>query len=83
MKGKSTSVAIHEILGEGDEEKETTKREFETGLQKFLDRRFAEAIAHFDRVARENPDDRAAILYRQQAADLMTAGVPDDWDGSG
>ena len=51
-------------------------------MEKYLARQFADAIAHFDRVAHANPSDRAAVIYRKRAADLMVNGVPEDWEGA-
>ncbi len=45
-------------------------------------RDFAVAAMQFDQVVRANPNDTAAILYREKSADLLVHGVPADWEGS-
>lgn len=81
VKGKKDPVAVYGLVIEQEEAFRATKADFDVGLALFLDRKFAEACVHFERILQKSEDDKAARLYLERAAHFMVKGVPDDWDG--
>jgi predicted ATPase/class 3 adenylate cyclase len=85
VRGKTESVAIHEILdGNSDEDlalKLQTRQLFEKALQHYYARDLDQALQTFDRVLAADPGDRAADFHRQQIARYIEYGLPTDWDG--
>lgn len=85
VKGKSEPVSVYEVLdGESDSEaelKRMTRSEFESGLDLYYERRFAEASVKFHKVLEKNPEDRAARMYLHRSAHFMVNGVPSNWEG--
>ena len=85
VKGKKDSVAIFEIL-EGDqphiiERKLETLPDFEKAQHHYHNQEFAEAIQHFERVLKHNPDDVVTQLYLQRTAHFIKYGAPPGWEG--
>ncbi|MBN1221287.1 MAG: response regulator [Anaerolineae bacterium] len=85
VKGKIEAVSVFEIFDGNPAEtidlKLETQTDFEKGLLHYHNQEFAEAKAHFERVKKRNPADKAAQLYLKRAAHLMEYGVPPDWEG--
>ena len=85
MKGKHKALKIYECF-DGDypemrELKLKTHQVFEDAISKYYDREFAEAKAAFEYILSENPDDAPVKRLLSKATELLTKGVPDDWDG--
>lgn len=71
VKGKNQSVSLFEVFdGESPERvalKSRTKQGFEDAILLFSQRKFAEATEAFRRIAAQNPNDRAALLFLNRA----------------
>jgi len=85
VKGREDAVTVYEVF-EGDpaglaELKEQTKSAFESGIQLYYGKKFAEASVHFNQVLEKNPGDLAARIYLKRCANYMVNGVPPDWTG--
>ncbi|WP_109019780.1 7TM diverse intracellular signaling domain-containing protein [Leptospira kobayashii] len=77
VKGKQKPVSIYEIL-DGDEEqqrdlKNKTKSDYESGVKSFHTREFSESKSYFDKVIKENPNDKSTQLYLKR---LYTVANP-------
>ena len=85
VKGKTQPVAIYEILDYHDEESypnlADALRLFKTGLLKYRQQKWTDAIEAFDEVQAINPADTAARLYRERCIYLMDHPPPNDWLG--
>jgi signal transduction histidine kinase/ligand-binding sensor domain-containing protein/class 3 adenylate cyclase len=85
VKGKKNVVKIHEVYdGETKEILELrnrTKDCFESGLKKYFNKEFAEAVVFFKEVMKINPDDKAARLYLERSAKFVVEGIPRGWKG--
>ncbi|MFN3487098.1 MAG: adenylate/guanylate cyclase domain-containing protein, partial [Planctomycetota bacterium] len=55
--------------------------EYEAALAYFRERRWAEALAGFERVLAGRPGDRPSALYAERARAFMSAPPPPEWDG--
>jgi two-component system sensor histidine kinase ChiS len=84
VKGKEKVVGICEVFTDESRDilKIKTKGDFETGLERYFARSFAEACVYFERVTRINPRDVAASWYLKRSAEYMVQGVPKDWEGN-
>ena len=69
------------MLGEHDEGKFDSKEQFESGLELYFAKDFAEASVRFSDITKDNPDDRVARIYLERSAEYMVHGVPDNWEG--
>ncbi|MCP4398597.1 MAG: adenylate/guanylate cyclase domain-containing response regulator [bacterium] len=85
VKGRTEPIEIYEVLDGEPPERMTLKLQtistFTEGVERYQNRRFAEAKACFDEVLDVNQDDKAAHLYAERVNSFLTGGVPDDWDG--
>ena len=85
VKGKEVTIAAFEIFdGEPVQTvqlKMKTKSDFEIGLQHYFAKEFEVAAPLFKKILNINPEDKAAKLYLEHAAQFMVQGVPDDWQG--
>ena len=86
VKGKTAAVGVYELY-DGDPQtrcrnsSSSTAPEFERGLQHYFAREFVEAAGCFKHVLTRHPDDHAAKLYLERAAQFMVQDVPEDWQG--
>jgi len=85
VKGKQEPVSVFEVF-DGDplevvSLKLQTQTDFEKGLLHYHSQEFAEAIAFFETVLIQNPNDRAAQLYLKRAIHFNEYDVPPDWEG--
>jgi DNA-binding response OmpR family regulator len=85
VKGREEAITVYEVF-EGDPEgiagsKEQTKPAFESGLQLYYEKKFAEASVHFNQVLEKSPSDLAARIYLKRCANYMINGVSPDWTG--
>jgi len=86
LKGKTEKINVFEIF-EGDlsttmDLKKKTKNDFESGLNKYLEKEFTQAATLFEMVIAINPDDKAANHYLKKSARYMVEGVDENWDGA-
>jgi adenylate cyclase len=85
VKGREDPVTIYEVFEGAPEEiaalKQETKPAFESGIQLYYGKKFAEASVHFNHVLEKNPSDLAARIYLKRCANYMVNGAPQDWTG--
>lgn len=79
VKGKKDSTKVYEVL-DGDAEsvvqaKLSTMKEMEEAIELFTEGKFKEAILKFEEVIKLNPDDKAAIAYRDRAERVVKKPV--------
>ena len=88
VKGKKKSIAIHELLAVKDEGGAEALASFcarfAEGIDEYRGQEWEQALAVFEKLQHENPDDRPAQLYVKRCRDLIDGSVtvPPDWDGS-
>lgn len=80
-KGISRPVAIYQVLTRDDRGALRTREAFDRAVGAYFTRHFDEAVAAFDEVLAEDPTDPVAAKMRARAQELLTTGVPADWDG--
>ena len=85
VKGKTQPVAIYEILDYHSEETYPNLidalRHFKSGLVKYRQRKWDDAITAFSEVLVLNSKDKAAELYVARCQYLAAHPPGDDWDG--
>lgn len=85
VKGKQSSVGIHECFSSDSEEqvnkKERTLLFFNEGIQHYLNRSFANAIKCFEYVTGINPEDYTAQFFLDNSIHYLQKGVPENWSG--
>ena len=82
VKGKNDTVRIYEVLGPGDSAARwaVVREHFAAGLAAYRARRFADAVAAFERVLDERSNDHPAALYLRRARALLETPPPPDWE---
>ncbi|MCB9277069.1 MAG: response regulator [Lewinellaceae bacterium] len=85
VKGKKEAIGLYECFG-GDSpdiagKKQETLEQFETGLQYYFDKKFAQAAVVFEKILELNPRDQTVRLFLNKAAAYITQGVPEGWTG--
>jgi two-component system sensor histidine kinase ChiS len=85
VKGKQYPTRVYECF-DGDEPetidlKLQTRIEFEEGLKLFYRREFPEASVVFNKIAKKNDQDLAAVYFYKRSVQFAMTGVPDDWTG--
>jgi len=84
VKGKARAVDVHQLLGwragVGAPELRLAAS-YEAALASYRARRFDEAVAELEPLAREAPEDRAIQRLLDLARRLCSAPPPEDWDG--
>ncbi len=85
LKGKEDVMSVYEMFSADAPDirskKESSLAVFDRGLQDYFAKRFAEAALALKKVLDENPQDKAARRYLQNAAKYMVEGVLNDWNG--
>ena len=85
VKGRKRALAVCEIFdGDSPEQRELKRQtlaELEQGLSLYYGQQFDEAETYFNRVLERNPQDQAAVIYRERIAHFVAHGVPNDWEG--
>lgn len=85
LKGKKEPTVLYECFsGEAPAaiaKKMTSRIDFETGMQQYFSRDFAEAAATFSTILKKNEQDQPARLFMNKASKNLINGVPDDWTG--
>ena len=88
VKGKKKSIAIHELLAAKDEEGAEALTSFcarfEEGIEEYRGQNWERALAVFEQLQKEVPDDRPVRLYVKRCRDIIDGSVTvtPDWDGS-
>ncbi len=84
VKGKDKVILIYELLGEVDEVDEATQRavhRYQEGLERYRERRFAEAAALFEEASTLFGGDAAAERLGGLARRYVDDPPDEDWDG--
>ena len=83
VKGKEHPVKIYELLSETKDAGLYRQfvEIFETGLAKYKQALWDEAIAAFRKVLESRPDDPPAMLYIKRCQELKENPPPQPWDG--
>ena len=85
VKGKQHVMGIYEVFNADEsllnEKKQRTLHIFNIGLDDYFSKRFAEAAVSMKKVLIENPEDKTAKRYLQNAAKFLVEGVEDNWTG--
>lgn len=86
VKGKNKPVIIYEILNGNSERiielKLSTKKQFEDGVNLYLEEKFDEASVIFKDILKKDPRDTAVSLYLERAKYYTMHGVPVNWEGA-
>jgi adenylate cyclase len=84
VKGRAEPLHVYELLGHAGtippERREALAR-YDRGVALYRSRRWAEAVALFEDLAAEAPDDGPVALYRRRAHELLEEPPARDWDG--
>ena len=84
VKGREKPVSIYELMGEKgstDRDRIAAARKYEAAFDLYLERKWAEAIAGFEAVLADRPDDKAATAFIDQCRQFQKEPPPDDWAG--
>ncbi len=85
VKGKTQPVAIYELLDYHTEETYPQMidalRQFKSGLTKYRQRKWQDAIQAFEEVLEMNPADKAAKIYIERCRVIAENPPGEDWDG--
>ena len=88
VKGKTKSIAIHELLAVKDEEGAEVLTSFcarfEEGIEEYRGQNWEQALEVFEQLQDEDPDDRPLQMYIKRCRGIMDGSmtVTPDWDGS-
>jgi adenylate cyclase len=84
VKGRAEPLMVHEAVAPAGALAASVARRFERyheGVVLYRARQWHEAVALFDRLATEAPEDGPIALYRRRSRELAEAPPPADWDG--
>jgi len=85
VKGRHSSIGIHECFGSDDEEQINKKREtltlFNQGIHQYLNKSFTGAIKCFLSVTEINPEDNTAQFFLDHSMRCLQKGVSENWSG--
>ncbi|HNC55825.1 MAG TPA: adenylate/guanylate cyclase domain-containing protein, partial [Leptospiraceae bacterium] len=85
VKGKNTAIAVIEIISGNSERitnlKLNTKKNFEEGVKRYLERDFSEAVKRFAQVLEKDPLDKAAKIHFERSLYYDKHRVPPNWEG--
>ena len=85
VKGKNIPIKIYECFNGDDkiirDKKLESLNQFEEGLDLYYKKEFPEASVIFNKISRNNPDDKAAAFFYNKAATYALKGVPEKWAG--
>ena len=84
LRGKEQLVSVYEVFN-GDppkqrESKKSTRDEFERGVYDFHAGRLTDALARFEKIGSETPDDLPVKIYRQRCVRAMRLGAKEEID---
>jgi adenylate cyclase len=80
--GRTEPLAVYELVGLGENAAvEVTEwiAHYQEGLANYRNRDFTAAVADFEAVLRERPQDRPASLFLERARCLDQSGVDEEW----
>jgi adenylate cyclase len=82
VKGKNVAVGVYELMGSASQYSEHAAllRGFADALQCYREQQWGEAVAGFERLAREFPQDGPSKLFLGRSRQLL-ANCPGSWDG--
>jgi adenylate cyclase len=83
VKGKSEPVKIYELIDtkeEIDNQKLKILEIFQTGLEKYRERKWKEALDFFNQVLMLDKNDGPSPVYIQRCEKFIQDPPPDDWD---
>lgn len=83
--GKAEPVTIYQILGypeDMDEKASETGKYYTKGLAAYRDRRWDEAISHFEKALDITPDDGPSRTLQTRCQEYKEDPPPEDWNGS-
>lgn len=84
VKGKEVPVRVFEVLGEAgtvDPDVAAAVEVFEQGLELYRKREFSAALAKFEQVVQQRPDDGPSRTYIDRCKQLIDDPPDADWDG--
>jgi adenylate cyclase len=84
VKGKSAPVAIYEVAALPGELPPRTLEVFTAygeGLRAYRERRWTEAVALFEGILRDEPQDGPSVTMKSRAEEYARNPPPEDWDG--
>ena len=85
VKGRHSSIGIHECFGSDDEEQINKKQEtltlFNQGIHQYLNKSFTGAIKCFLSVTEINPEDNTAQFFLDHSMRCLQKGVSENWSG--
>ena len=87
VKGKKKSIPIYELLAANDEEGAEALASFcarfTEGIDEYRGHEWERALAVFERLQEESPNDHPVKLYVKRCRDIIDGSVtvPPDWDG--
>ncbi len=84
VKGKTRPVSVYELVGLSRDLsaiQQDNLRSYERGLSLYRERRFAEAVAEFERALAIDPRDGPARVYLGRCQTLASEPPSPDWDG--
>ncbi|WP_017715735.1 adenylate/guanylate cyclase domain-containing protein [Kamptonema formosum] len=86
LQGKSTPVAIYEVLAlrsdSISEHKLQAVEYYDKGRERYLKRQFAIAMGEFATVMEIDSSDKAAAIQLERCQHFLQSPPPDDWDGA-
>jgi adenylate cyclase len=86
VKGRATPLGMYEVYEGLSQEvvslKETTRPDFERGVDLYIKGKFAEAGHMFSQVLEKDNSDKTARLYLENCAEWLERPLPTGWNGS-
>jgi class 3 adenylate cyclase len=84
VKGKSIPVRVYELIcarGDLKAGQAAHIRDYERGMESYLNRQFPAAIELFEAVLAAHPDDHPASVMLQRSRAFLETPPPDEWKG--
>jgi class 3 adenylate cyclase len=84
VKGKSVPVRIYELIcarGDLTPEQATLAREYQRGMDHYLNRQFGAGIEVFEKLLASFPDELASSVMLERSRALLSAPPPPEWQG--
>ncbi len=84
VKGKDKKILVHELLGMAGETSESIIRlsvDFKKAYDAYSKKNWSGALALFQKLAIENPDDKLIQIYAERCKDYQQNPPDDSWDG--
>lgn len=85
VKGKTKPITVFELIGKKNDsihqQKLDALEHYSKGLALYRQKRFEEAIEHFNKALSVEPGDQPSQIYIERSQLYLTAPPPDDWNG--